>query len=67
MFGQAWTALRGPFTRGYIFYLCMLAFTVAFGSSFPCPLFFCLAFSCLHIQFTENSSYTPKGILLKPP
>ena len=56
MFGRAWSAFRGPFAGGYIFCSCMLAFTVVFGSSFPCLLLLRLAFRCPHVQFTEGSS-----------
>ena len=67
MFGCAWTALTGPFTRGYIICLYMFAFTIVFGSLLSCRLLVCLAFRCLHVQLAEGSSQASNGIIPELP
>ena len=66
VFGCAWSALRGPFTGRYIIGSYMFAFTVLFGSSFPCILLLRLAFRCPRMQFIDGRSQAPKRIILKP-
>ena len=66
LLGCVWSALRGPFIRGYIACAHMLAFTVVLGSYFPCIFLLHLAFRCPHMQLAEGSSQASKGFFLKP-